>query len=116
MAKTIAEVRNRALYLLGMLQVGQSPQDADATRVEEAYGEVYADLKDCGLATWTSTGSVPDALVPHVAALVAYECADDYGVSTARLQRVMARSDKAKMKIAELTQPDYESLSQADDF
>lgn len=75
---TEAEVRDRAANDLGMLRLGQSLQNQDKVRIETAYDEVYEQLKEEGLATWASDGSIPTKLVPHVAILIAHNCLNTY--------------------------------------
>lgn len=120
MAKTKAEVRDRAATELGRLRLGQSLQHQDKVRIEEAYDEVYADLKDEGLNTWASDASVPDELVPFVSALVALRCTNTYGVSQERLQRIMSVTgvdgNLAKREIRRLVTPAYESMEDPADF
>lgn len=117
---TKAEVRNQALQLLGVLQIGQSAQAQDATEIETAYDEIYADLKDEGLATWAAAGEVPEKATPHVVSLVALSRADTYGISDSRYQRILARAGLngviAKREIRRVTQPDHESLEEPTDF
>lgn len=113
---TKAEVRNYTLQELGVLQLGQSAQSQDATEIETAYDEVYADLKSEGLAVWASTGSVPAKLVPHMVALVAYSRANTYGISNDRYMRIAAKAGTAKSEIRRLVQPDYESLTEPTDY
>lgn len=120
MAKTKAEIRDRAAEELGRKRLGQGLQHQDKTRVEAAYDEVYADLKNEGLNTWPSTGSVPDELVPHVAGLVALRCMNTYGISQARMQRILAMTgtdgNLAKREIRRLVTPKYESMEEPTDF
>ncbi len=100
---TVAEVRDRAANDLGLLRLGQSLQAQDSTRITTAYNEVYQQLKVDGLATWTSTGAIPTELVPHVAALVAGNCLNTYGVSTERYNRVASQANIARKEIRKLT-------------
>ena len=116
MASTKANVRDRAANDLGILQLGQSLQSQDSTRIEQAYDEVYAELKKDGYATWAATGSVPDELTQHVVALVAFNCVGAYGVSPARYQRIVGAAALAKPEIRKLTTPDFESLLQPVDY
>lgn len=113
---TKAETRDRAATLLGRLKIGQALQHQDKVRIEAAYDEVYEDLKDEGLAIWATTASVPAAVVPHVAALMAWNCLDDYGVSDSRYQRILnkvgRRGETAKSEIRRLVTPEYESLDE----
>ena len=117
---TKAEVRNQALNLLGVLMIGQSAQSQDATEIETAYEEIYADLKTEGLATWASTAEIPDKLVYHVVSLVALSRSETYGVSDSRYQRILNRAGvngiTAKREIRKLTNPDYESMTEATDY
>jgi hypothetical protein len=113
---TKAETRDRAANELGLLRLGQSLQYQDQVRIESAYDEVYEQLKEDGLATWASTGSVPTKLVPHVVALVADNCLNTYGVSNDRYTRIKNDSSVAKREIRNLITPDFESLEDPSDF
>jgi hypothetical protein len=118
---TKAEARNQALQLLGVLQLGQSAQSQDATELETAYTEVYAGLKEEGLATWAEAGSaIPDKVVPHLVSLMALSRTDTYGVSDSRYQRILNRAGAngriAKREIRKVTTPDYESLDEPTDY
>lgn len=120
MAKTKAQVRDRAATELGRLRLGQALQSQDATRIGEAYDEVYADLKSEGLNIWASTGSVPDELVPFVSGLVALRCVGTYGVSRDRFQRIVSVTgidgNLAKREIRRLVTPAHESAEEPTDF
>lgn len=109
---TKAEVRNQVLQTMGILRIGQSATSQDKTEIETAYDELYADLKEEGLATWAAAGSVPSKVVPHVVALVAISRADTYGISDARYRRIAARSINAKREIRRLVTPKHESLDE----
>jgi len=106
---TKAEVRDRAANDLGLLRLGQSLQSQDATRIESAYDEVYQDLVDQGVATWTSTGAIPTKVVPHVAALVADNCLNTYSVADSRYARIKASSANAFREIRRLVTAHYVS-------
>jgi hypothetical protein len=110
------EIKNRALQKLGVIGVGQTPQAQDEARMESAYNEVYEDLKNLDLATWSSTGTIPNDLSPHVIFLVAWNAVDDYGVSPARYQRIQLGQSIAKREIRLLITPPYESLEEPSDF
>ena len=121
MAKTKAEVRNRAASdYLGILRLGQSLQSQDDTRISDAYDEVYEQLKKDGLATWASTASVPAAIVPHMVVLVAQQCQGTYGLSPARqvliLNTAGDNGEKAKTEIRKLASQDYASQDEPVDF
>lgn len=105
MALTSSQIRDRAATELGILALDQALQSQDASRITQAYNEVYAQLKQNGLATWASDGSVPDELCPHVIALVAFNCLDTYSVSNDRYTRITNEAAVARREIRSLIQP-----------
>lgn len=103
MALTKNQIRDRvASDYLGILQLDQDLQHQDNTRISQAYDEVYEYLKTKGLATWSSTASVPNSLVPYMVALVAKNCYSTYGLSQERQARIISDSSIAESKIREL--------------
>ena len=113
---TISEVRDRAANDLGLLRLGQSLQSQDSTRITSGYNEVYEQLKIDGLATWTSTGDIPLGLVPHVAALVAYNCLNTYSVSPERYKRIETAALIAVPSIRRQVTRPYTSQDNATDY
>lgn len=113
---TKAEVKTRALELLGIVRVGQGAQSQDDTRIGTAYNEVYADLKTEGIATWATDGTIPDDVTPHLVALMAQNGLGSYPVSNDRYTRVLTLAAIAKREIRAMVTPDYESLEEPDDF
>jgi hypothetical protein len=117
---TKAQVRDRAANDLGLLRLNQSLQAQDATRIESAYTEVYAQLKAEGMALWSSTADIPSAVVPYIVALMADNCLGTYGVSPERYQRIkLAAGDDgeiAKRAIRKYLSPDYPSMDNPTDY
>jgi hypothetical protein len=117
---TKPEVKKRALELLGITRVGQGAQSQDDTRIGAAYTEVYADLKKEGIATWASSGTIPDEVAPHLVSLMALNGLGSYPVSNDRYTRIVNMAgptgNTAKREIRALVTPDYESLEEPDDF
>jgi hypothetical protein len=116
LSATRLETVDRAANDLGVLRLGQSLQSADQTRINQAYDEVYAQLKEEGLATWTSTAAVPNEIVPHMAALICRQCTETYSLSNDRYQRLAVKWDRAMPEIRKLTAPAYESFQEAVDY
>lgn len=120
MGKTKAEIRDRAATELGRLRLGQGLQHQDKERIEAAYDEVYDEIADDGLAVWPQAGPVPDKLVPYVSGLVALRCANTYGISGERMQRItlLTGSDGrgAMRRIRWLVEQEYESPDDPTDF
>lgn len=117
MATTRSQLRQRAAQLLGITRLGQARRAEYDARLTDAYATVYADLKKDALNTWASTSdAINDALVPHLAALMAFECCDDIGVSNDRYARIMAKRNVATGEIRRLVKPNHESLDDPVDF
>lgn len=108
-------IKQRALEELGVVPIGQSADTEYDDRIEQAYQEVYFDLKKRSLATWSFTGSVPNDLAPHVIALTAWNGITSFSVSDARYARIQLAASQAKREIRALTNH-YESLEEPTDF
>jgi len=113
---TVSEVINRTASDLGLLRLGQALQAQDNTRITQAYDEVYDYLKEKGIAVWTTSGTVPDRLVPYVVSMMAENCLNTYSVSNDRYQRIMKAYENAEAMIHMLTTPDYASQDEPTDF
>lgn len=120
MARTKTDIRNAVAEELAIKIVGQSIQNKHVVKIEAKYDEVYEQLKVRGLATWTSTGSVPNDVAPYIEKLVALLCANVYGIPIERYQRIVAITgidgELAYSKIKELVSPYYESQESAVDY
>lgn len=118
---TRAEIRARALQVLGVVRIGQSAKAEDDTEIGTAYDELYEKLKKEGLATWVLTGNVPLELAPHVVRLVALSRTDGtYPISNDRLQRLVLQTGQngelSLREIRRLTTTKHESLEEPRDF
>ena len=102
--------------MLGILDIGDTADTSDDTYMTQKYNEVYAMLKEEGLAYWASGGVVPDKFSPHVQALMAFYSTEDYSVGAERLQRIIAKSAVATREIKKLGTPDYESTDNPVDY
>ncbi len=120
MPLTKAQTRDRAATELGIKRLNQPLTDKDKTRIESAYDEVYGYLKKEGLATWASTGSVPNDIAPYVVLLVALNCTETYSIPDSRMQRLVAKAgidgNLALREIRKLVTPEYVSLDSPTDF
>lgn len=116
MSLTAAQIRDRAAQELGLLQLNQSLRAEHATRITQGYAEVYAQLKKDGLATWAYAGDIPDEVCTYVAALIADNCLNTYGVSESRFQRIKLAAAEARREMQKHTAPDYVSQEQAVDY
>lgn len=117
---TKSDVRNTAAGMLGRRRLGQAITNDLVVRLDQAYNYVYAELKDEGLNTWASDGTIPDKVAPLISALMALDATNDVGVSDKRLQRIVIKTgtdgEKAIEKIRRKLTPDWESLDDPEDF
>lgn len=115
MALTKAQIRDRAAEMLGYNPIRQPLESNIATRIEQAYDEVYAMLKNEGVAIWASTASVPNEIVPYMIVLVANGSLS-LGVSAERYQLIKGELPNALPMIRKYTAPHYASQEDAKDY
>lgn len=111
MSLTKAQIRDRVGQAIGLVQVGQTMEDQDKTRIEQAYNEVYEELKEQSLNFWSLTGAIPDRFVPYVIALIVQNVNVDYSIPTERFARIAPTIQIAKLKISELGNQKYISIN-----
>lgn len=85
---TKADIRNRAAESLGILPIGQALENQYKTRIDTGYGEVYAVLKEEGIAYWSISADVPEKFAPAVISLVARNCLT-LGTTTTRRDLIL---------------------------
>ena len=114
MAKAIAEVRNRALVMLGKLPLGQTPSAPLSTDMEQVYDQVYQDLKNRGLVTWSATDDIPEEFVDQIAAIMAGRRSE--GIPQERYIRIVSASNAAIKSISRLISGKYVNPRKYTDF
>jgi len=85
-------------------------------RITAAYTEGYDDLKKDQLVIWAEAGVVPDAIGPHLAALMAFNCTSSVHVSRDLYDRIVSARNIAKREIRRLVTPQYMTTENAEDF
>lgn len=117
---TKAELRSKVAQTLGILPIGQTLASQHQTRIDEAYDEVYNDLREEGLNVWASDGECPDRVTPWMVAYMASTLTEDYPISEARYVRIMNKAgtngDRAKREIRRVTTPAYVSTDEPQDY
>lgn len=113
---TLTELYERTGEFLGRKRLGQSMDNSLLVRITAAYNEGYEDLKDDQLVTWAVANSVPNAIGPHLAALMAFNCTSSIHVSESLYQRIVAARNIAKREIRRLVTPQYQTTDEAEDF
>lgn len=117
---TPAQVRQRVGEDLGLVPVGQDLESQDQARIDATYTEVYEYLKEKGLASWASTGDVPDRVVPYLALLMEVKLLVSYSVPDTRYVRITTDAGPngmlALQKLAEMTVQEYDATDNEMDF
>jgi hypothetical protein len=92
---TATQLRNKALYKLGVFGTGQTASSQKQADLDASYTEVYAELSSRSLTTWDSDEDIPDEYVNPVVALMADSRKDEYSIPNDRYQRITidARGD-----------------------
>lgn len=67
---TVAEIAALALKKIGVIGSGETPEAADSTEAQNAYGRLYAMLNEDGWTTWAEA-TIPERLEDAVADCVA---------------------------------------------
>lgn len=89
---TKAEVRNKALRKIRVIESGQTPETDAATDVDATYDELHAYLSKENAAYWDLDEDIPDEAVPFVVVILASMIADEFAVEEMRSQRLHIRA------------------------
>lgn len=93
---TKAELRNKVLQKLGIIDATETPRSEDQTLVEDAYDAVYQELRSRHLVDWGSTEDIPTWAVLHVRDLVANRVTNEYGLPRSLDEELIAFKAMAK--------------------
>ena len=115
MALTKQQIRDRSAEMLGFNPIRQPLESNIASRIEQAYDEIYEILKEEGLAIWGSSGNVPNKLAPFVIYLVAQNCIS-LGTTPERISIINIGAQEATSNIRRYVTPDYASQEEAKDY
>ena len=94
---TIARIREDAATILGILGEGETLPSYEANDISNAYYEVYAQLQQMGLSTWSLTDEIPTQYAGPVAALTADQRALNYQLPPEKYARVKVEGWGANM-------------------
>ena len=103
---TIAQLRNRALKKLRVLEEGETPTNEVIADVLAAYTSLHDRLSKDGAITWDFDEDIPSEAERPMVAILAAEMADDFGVDEMRYQRLLAESTRARGDLY-MTQNNY---------
>lgn len=113
---TLEQVRKEAGMILGIVSELDALRAEHDSMFERAYSQVYDELDNEGIAEWSSSGEVPDRVVPHVAALMAFNGISKIPLSSERYARVLALRNVAKPEIRRLIIPRTKSVEKPVDY
>lgn len=99
---TLAELRNRVLQKMFVLQAGETADAADAALVEGVIASVNEKLRDMEIAYWDDSGC-PQAVLEDLSVYVACHCAGDF-MDTPEAERFKDSNErKVLMALREIT-------------
>jgi len=104
---TAAEIRNRALRKLGVLESGGTPTTDEQTDADAAYAALYAFLSEKHAVTWDSDESIPVKAENAVVKMLMAELADEFGSTEGQYQRLQAEASIALDKLIWLAAGQY---------
>lgn len=117
---TKEELIQRVGEELALVPVGQALEDTDVLRIQSTYTEVYKRVEAKGYATWRFDGEIPDKVMPYLSLLVEEKLLTAYSVPDNRYQRIKQDAGPngtlALNDLAEITQPEYDSVEGATDY
>jgi hypothetical protein len=116
MSKTKTEVKDRAARMIGFLDIGDTLAGDQDTRMDEAWDAVHAWLKNKGLDAFPTAGPVPDEMVPHIKALIAFDAMDDFHAPPSKKQDITVKQTIAQRDLPGLVLADHESLEEPVDY
>ena len=91
MSATVAELATKVLQRLQVLDADEVAGDADHQFVEDTYTDVHELLSEEGFVTWNLADSIPSGAVQPMVAVMAYECAQEFGVDNLPEYQVRAQ-------------------------
>ena len=89
---TLAQVRNKALKKLRVLEEGETPTNEVAADADDVYNELHAYLASERVVIWDADEEVPAKAVRAMVTILAAELADDFGVDEMRYQRLQVEA------------------------
>jgi hypothetical protein len=94
---TIARIVSDAATILGILGEGETLPSYETNDMNNAYGEVHAQLQIMGLTTWASTDDIPEQYSGPIAMLTADNRAVNYQLPTEKYVRIKQEGWGANM-------------------
>ena len=107
MAKTKAEIAEKVLQKLGVLESGEAVDSDDQTIVEDKYDSWYAVLAADDKVSWGSGDDIPNAAAASVVSIIANDCLTEFAIPQDK-QMIIARDANIAMdNLKKLEYVDY---------
>lgn len=113
---TKAELRNKVLQRLGVIDPEETPSSADANTVEEAYLELYDELRKSGHVSWASGGSIPSEAVRPLVNVIAYELLPEFLVPGEQAMKIQSAYQSAIRRLRAVMSEPYTSDSKFSEY
>lgn len=113
---TQQQLKNKAADRLGMRAIGQTLSHAQNQMFQSAYDALYDRLENDGKVAWAKSGDIPDAFLPPISAMLAFELADDVGIAGERFARLQNSAYNAQKDLCALLAKPYVSQSNVTDY
>ena len=107
MAKTKAEIAEKGLQKLGVLESGETVDSADQTIVEDVYDSTYKILAAQDLVSWGSGDDIPTEAVNPIVFIVAENCLTEFIIPQDKQMLVIRGAEKAMGQLKMLEFVDY---------
>lgn len=114
--ETLLSVKQKAFRRIGVLGAGQTMSGDQDVQATTAYNSIYDRLLSQELVGWAKASDIPDEFVESVVSLLAFELADEYGISDSRWQRLQYRAGLAIPELRTLIFPNYVSTTEVTDY
>lgn len=108
--RTRSDLVLEVLDALGILPAGQTAQPEDTDRIDEKVPSLLAEFAQREIVYIADPNSIPDADFSPIAAMIAYECREKFGITGDDATNLKDKNNEAiaKLKIMHRGKPTYE--------
>ena len=107
MAKTKAQIAEKVLQKLGILESGETVDSDDQDIVTDKYDSIYGVLAADDKVSWGSGDDIPTEAVTSIVSIVANDCLSEFIVSQDKQMIVERDYNRAMANLRKLDYVDY---------
>jgi hypothetical protein len=104
---TTAQLAEKVLQKLNVVESGETVDSADQTIVTDKYASIYELLAAEDLVSWGSGDDIPTEAVTSIVSIVAEDCITEFSVRGEAAMKVMADAQKGRDNLKKLEHVDY---------